>query len=114
MTRELQALGATVTNVLPLAEGQSLRFWVSDYRKNEVLQQLRDAGYTPTFIKMEPQVDTASYSIGLVNVFEVRLPAERHLIPDDRIPKGEVINRDHDVIKREAQKMIEHIYGKQR
>jgi hypothetical protein len=33
LARELQTLGATVTNVLPLADGQNLRFWCSDYKK---------------------------------------------------------------------------------
>jgi hypothetical protein len=81
LTRELQALGATVTNVLPLAEDKHLRFWVSDYKKNELLQQLADAGYETIFTGMTPQVDVASYSMGLVNNFEVRLPRETQAVP---------------------------------
>jgi hypothetical protein len=65
LTRELQALGATVTNVLPLEDGKNLRFWIDDYRKKEVLQQLKDAGYDePIFLGMSPQICTATYSMG--------------------------------------------------
>src|SRR5262249_46749046 len=37
VARELRQLGATVTNALPLPDGQNLRFWCSDYKKREVL-----------------------------------------------------------------------------
>jgi len=69
LTRELQALGATVTSVLPLADGHNLRFWVSDYKKREILAALADAGYEPIFIGMGLQMDTAAYAMGLVNNF---------------------------------------------
>src|SRR5262249_54153085 len=85
LTRELQALGATVTNVLPLADGQPLRFWVSDYKKREILTALADAGYEPIFIGTGFQVCTATYSMGLVNNFELSIPADRQPIVDDRI-----------------------------
>jgi hypothetical protein len=112
LTRELQAFGATVTNVLPLADAQpSLRFWVTDYRKNELLQQLKDAGYEPTFVKMEPQMDIGTYSMGLVNVFELAVPADRQEIPqNDRIVKDEIGKRKDS----EIMKTYQSVYGKQR
>jgi hypothetical protein len=94
LTRELQALGATVTNVPPLEEGKHLRFWCSDYKKNELLQQLKDAGYEVVFLGMAPQIDVKTYSMGLVNNFEVILPAETQSIArDDRI-HGEIAKRE--------------------
>jgi hypothetical protein len=93
LTRELQAFGATVTNVLPLAEDKNLRFWVSDYKKNELLQQLADAGYEPVFLGMQPQVDVKTYSMGLVNNFEIYLPREAQAVPTAerrRIPDAEL------------------------
>jgi len=82
LTRELSALVATVTSVLPLGSDQNLRFWVSDYGKKEVLQALKDAGYTPEFLGMRPQVDIKSYSMGLVNCFEILIPQERQAVPE--------------------------------
>jgi len=111
LCRELQAFGATVTNVMPLAAGQHLRFWVSDYRKNVVLQQLKDAGYDePVFLGMSPQMDIASYSMGLVNNFELPIAAEREPIPDDR-HGGEITGRTKRSPETEA--MLRAIYGKQ-
>ena len=113
VTRELQRLGATVTNVLPLAEGRPLRFWVSDYRKKEVLQQLTDAGYQPTFLGMMFQVDPKEYAMGLVNSYELAIPADRQVIADDRLPKGEIVDRAEEArIKREVELMREAIYGR--
>jgi len=114
LTRELQAFGATVTNVLPLADGQHLRFWVSDYKKNELLQQLKDAGYDePVFLGMSPQMCTATYSMGLVNNFELPIAADRQEIPqqDRVIPKDDVGKRVRDI---EVAKTLEAIYGKRR
>jgi hypothetical protein len=114
LTRELQAFGATVTNVLPLADGQNLRFWIDDYRKKEVLQQLKDGGYDePIFLGMSPQICTQSYSMGLVNNFELPIAAERQEVPqgDRVIPKDEIGKRSRDY---EIQKVYESIYGKQR
>jgi hypothetical protein len=93
LTRELQSLGATVTSVLPLAGDKHLRFWVSDYKKNELLQQLADAGYEPIFTGMTPQVDVQTYSMGLVNCFELHLPREAQAVPTAerrRIPDAEL------------------------
>jgi hypothetical protein len=92
LTRELQGLGATVTNVLPLADESNLRFWVSDYKKGQVLTALADAGYgEPVFLGMSPQVDVATYSMGLVNNFELVLPAERQPVAHDpQIITGEL------------------------
>jgi hypothetical protein len=114
LTRELQSLGATVTNVLPLADGQNLRFWIDDYRKKEVLQQLKDAGYDePIFLGMSPQICTQSYSMRLVNNFELPIAAERQEIPqqDRVIPKDEIGKRSRES---EIQKTYDAIYGKQR
>jgi hypothetical protein len=93
LTRELQSLGATVTSVLPLAGDKHLRFWVSDYKKNELLQQLADAGYEPIFTGMTPQVDVQTYSMGFVNCFELHLPREAQAVPTAerrRIPDAEL------------------------
>ena|SRR5262245_46912016 len=87
LARELSQLGATVTNVLPLADGQQLRFWVSDYKKREVLTALADAGYEANFLGMIMQPDVVSYSMGLVNNFEVPIARERQIIVDDRAVK---------------------------
>src|SRR5262245_40964575 len=89
LTRELQALGAMVTNVLPLADGQNPRFWVSDYRKNELLQQLKDGGYEPVFVGTEFQACIATYDLRMVNKFEIPLPSERQPMHDDKIIRGE-------------------------
>ena len=102
LCRELQAFGATVTNVMPLADGQQLRFWVSDYRKNEVLQQLADAGYEPIFLKMELQPDIRSYSMGLVNSFELPIAAEQQPIIDDRKIYGEIAKPEKTDYERES------------
>src|SRR5262249_16745128 len=110
LTRELQALGATVTSVLPLAAERQLRFWCSDYKKNELLQQLKDANYEVVFLGMSPQVDIATYSMGLVNNFELPLAAETRPIVDDR-PHGEIGKREKS---RETELMIEAIYGKRK
>src|SRR5262249_5331978 len=93
LTRELQAFGATVTSVLPLEAGKHLRFWVSDYKKNELLQQLKDASYEVVFLGMSPQMDIATYSVGLVNNFELPLAAETQPIVDDR-HSGEIGTRE--------------------
>ena len=110
ITRELQRLGATVTNVLPLAEGRPLRFWVSDYQKKELLQQLAGAGYTPTFLGMTFQVDPKAYAMGLVNSYELALPADRQPVMDDRIPKSELASRNEKM--REAEALLRDYYGK--
>src|SRR5262249_40615130 len=94
VTRELQRLGATVTNVLPLAEGRPLKFWVSDYNKREVLQALIEAGYQAVFLGTGFQVCAKTYSMGLVNNFEVPIPADRQVIVNDRaISKDPVVDR---------------------
>jgi hypothetical protein len=113
LTRELQALGATVTNVLPLEEGKNLRFWVDDYKKKELLQELKDAGHEFVFLGMSPQVCVKTYSMALVNNFEVILPADRQLVQDDRgiIPRDVVDRREKNL---EVEKMFEAIYGKQK
>jgi hypothetical protein len=111
LMRELQACGACVTNAMPLPDGQNLRFWVDDYKKNELLQQLKDGGYQFVFRGMAPQFCTSSQSLGLVNQFEVVLPAERQEIaPGNRIPKDEIGRRR----EAEIQKTYEMVYGKRR
>src|SRR5262245_561092 len=115
VTRELQRLGATVTNMMPLAAGRNLRFWVDDYKKREVLQALTDAGYAPTFIGLAPQVCAKTYSMGMVNQFELAIPADRQVIEDDRLPKGEIVDRAEEArIKRQVELMNEAIYGKRK
>jgi hypothetical protein len=111
LARELQSFGATVTNVMPLEEGKNLRFWCSDYEKKELLQQLKDAGHEVVFLGMQPQVDVKTYSMGLVNCFEMLLPADRQPVQDDRgiIPRDIADRREKD---REVEKMFEAIYGK--
>src|SRR5262249_13458177 len=112
VARELQALGATVTNVLPLADGQPLRFWVSDYKKREILTALADAGYEAIFIGTGFQVCTATYSMGLVNNFEIPIAADRQPVPDDRTIYGEVVDRQKEAAQKAAVKaMTEAIYG---
>jgi hypothetical protein len=88
LARELGALGANVTNVLPLADDQKLRFWCSDYKKGKILTALADAGYEPVFTGMSPQICRDTYSMGLVNNFELDLPRERTPVADDRQPIG--------------------------
>jgi hypothetical protein len=95
LARSLAQRGATVTNVLPLADDQNLRFWVSDYKKGEVLTALADAGYEPIFTGMNPQFCTASYSMGLVNNFELALERERQPVANDRIT-GEIFNPEEN------------------
>jgi hypothetical protein len=113
LTRELQSLGATVTNAMPLPDGQHLRFWCCDYAKNELLQQLKDAGYEPTFIKMEMQMDIRSYSMGLVNVFELPIAGERQeILQADRVIPRDEIGRGKT--NPEVEAMIRHIYGRQK
>src|SRR5262249_48266367 len=105
VTRMLQNLGATVTNVLPLAEGRPLRFWCSDYEKRQVLQALTDAGYEPVFLGLAPQVCAKTYSMGLVNNFEIPIPADRQVIVNDRaISKDPVIDRAEEArIRRQVE-----------
>ena len=90
LARELSQLGATVTNVLPLANDKNLRFWVSDYEKKEVLTALADAGYEPIFIGTGFQMCIKTYSMGLVNNFELALPADQPMPQQTRvIPKDD-------------------------
>jgi hypothetical protein len=77
--------GANVTNVLPLDDAARFRFWVFDYKKGKVLTALADAGYEPIFTGMSPQICVDTYSMGLVNNFELALERERTPIQDDRI-----------------------------
>jgi hypothetical protein len=112
LARELQALGATVTNVMPLADDKNLRFWCSDYKKNELLQQLKDAGHEFIFLGLSPQVCVESYSMGLVNNFEIVLPADRQPVQDDRIIPRDVVDRREK--NHEVEKMFEAIYGKRK
>ena len=102
LCRELQAFGANVTSVLPLADGQHLRFWVDDYKKKEVLQQLGDAGYEPIFLKMELQPDIRSYSIGLVSAFELPIAADREPVIDDRKVYGEIAKPEKPDYERQS------------
>ena len=97
---------------MPLAEGQNLRFWVSDYEKRDVLQALADAGYgEPIFRGMSPQVDVKSYSMGLVNNFELALPAERQPVQDDRTIRGDVVDREKQAAEKAAvEAMYKAIY----
>src|SRR5262249_26930590 len=111
LTRELQALGATVTNPLPLAVGDSLRFWVRDDKKNELLQQLSEAGYEAVFVGMSPKVDIRTYSMGLVNNFEVILPAETQPVADNRI-HGEIAKREER--SHEVAAIVNEYYGTKR
>ena len=111
LARELGQLGATVTNVLPLAAGQNLRFWVSDYEKREVLTALADAGYVPIFIGMSPQMCIKTYSMGLVNNFELALPADQPMLQQNRtIPKDEVGSRERQH-SHETEAIVAEWYG---
>jgi hypothetical protein len=98
LTRELGQLGANVTNVLPLADDQNLKFWCSDYKKGQILTALSDWGFEVTFKGMSPQVCRDTYSMGLVNNFEIALEREQTPIVDDRtIPRGELAQpKKHD------------------
>ena len=108
LARELLAFGGTVTNVLPLADGQNLRFWVSDYRKNELLQQMKDAGYAPIFIGTGFQMCIKTYSMGLVNNFELSLPADQPVPQQNRvIPKDDSKRERHH----EAEAFLKEYYG---
>jgi hypothetical protein len=107
LARELSALGAVVTNVMPLDETHNLRFWCSEYRKREVLQQLHDAGYEPMFKGLIPQVCRDTDSIGMVNSFELALESDRRqLVPDDR-PKSE--RSEPKKLVTEADRMMKHL-----
>jgi hypothetical protein len=112
LARELQSFGATVTSVLPLEEGKHLRFWCSDYEKKELLQQLTDAGHQFVFLGMSPQVDVKTYSMGLVNNFEILLPADRQPVHDDRMIPRDIADRREK--QHEVEKMFEAIYGKKK
>jgi hypothetical protein len=112
LARELQSFGATVTNVMPLDDSQNLRFWCSDYEKKELLQQLKDAGHEVVFLGMSPQVCVKTYSMGLVNNFEIVLPVDRQPVQDDRIIPRDVVERREK--QHEVEKMFEAIYGKKK
>src|SRR5262245_38824456 len=112
LARELSQLGATVISLLPLAANEHLRFWVSDYKKNGLLQQLKDAGYgEPIFLGMSPQLCVESYSMGLVNNFELPIAAERQPIPqqDRTIPRDEIGPREKP--SQETQAFLREWYG---
>ena len=84
------------------------------YKRNEVLQQLKDAGYEPVFLGLAPQVCARTYSMGMVNQFELAIPAERQVVVDDRqMPKGQVVDLAEEArIKREIELMRQAIYGR--
>src|SRR5262249_45762054 len=110
---EIRRLGGTVTNVLPLAAGHNLKFWVSEYEKRRGLQALTDAGYEPRVVGMQPQVCIKTYSMGMVCAYEIPIPADRQVIADDRLPKGEIVDRAEEAkIKREIELMRIAIYGR--
>jgi hypothetical protein len=77
-----------VTNVMPLAEDQNLKFWCSDYKKGRILTALSDWGFEVTFKGMSPQICRDTYSMGLVNNFEIALEREQKPIIDDRTIHG--------------------------
>jgi hypothetical protein len=52
--------------------------------QKEVLTALADAGYEPIFTGTGLQVCTKTYSMGLVNNFELALPPDQKLVVDDR------------------------------
>jgi hypothetical protein len=57
---------------------------------------MKDAGYEPVFLGMLPQLCIESYSMGLVNNFELALPAERQAIPQETrvIPRDELAKKE--------------------
>jgi hypothetical protein len=52
--------------------------------QKEVLTALADAGYEPIFTGTGLQVCTKTYSMGLVNNFELALPPDQKPVVDDR------------------------------
>ena len=95
LTRELHKLGANVTTLLPLADDKNLRFWCPDYDKGKILTALADWGYEPVFLGTGFETCIKTYSMGLVNKFELPVPHKRQQVIDDRtIHGGELAKRD--------------------
>ena len=102
LARELGQLGATVTSVLPLADGQSLRFWVCDHDKRRVITALTDAGYEFIFLGMIMQPCVVTYNIELVNSFEVPIAREQRPPIQDRTIYGEVSQPKRTDVERQS------------
>jgi hypothetical protein len=92
LTRELQALGATVTSVLPLRDDARLRFSVLDAARPKVLQELADGGWQVVFAGTNPSFFHPDGTMRLASIFEINIPHERQSIIDDRktIPRNEI------------------------
>jgi hypothetical protein len=97
-----------VTNVMPLAEDQNLKFWCSDYKKGRILTALSDWGFEVTFKGMSPQVCRDTYSMGLVNNFEIALEREQKPIIDDRTIHGGELAQ-HKKPDREHTEMLKYL-----
>jgi hypothetical protein len=88
LAREIQRMGAWVTNVMPLDDSARLRFQVLDVDRPRIIQTLTDWEWSPAFCGTLPRI----YSDGwkLASMFEIDLPRERMPIHDDRKIQGEI------------------------
>jgi hypothetical protein len=101
LTRELHALGATVTSVPPLRDDARLRFWVTDAVRPKVLMELAEGNWPVIFCGCASQFTIRDYDVKLVSIFEIDLPAERQPVVDDRI-RGEIARPEKTSVELEG------------
>jgi hypothetical protein len=101
--------GAWVTSPLPLDADAKLRLQIKDIDRNRIIQLLKDWGWDPVCVSVLPRI----CSTGLIGacLYEIDLPRERQLIPQDVIPKDEIGKRSRDS---EIQKVYQMVYGKRK
>jgi hypothetical protein len=85
LARELQEMGAVVTSPLPLADGANLRFRILASSADEILEELRTGDWIFHFVTSGPSFELNG-STPLSHTYEVCVPGERTVIPEDRIP----------------------------
>jgi hypothetical protein len=82
LAREIQRMGAFVVNPMPLPDDQKLRLQVLDANRQQVLEQLSQWNWSPTFYGTLPRICSDGWK--LASLYEIDLPRERQPVLDDR------------------------------
>src|SRR5262245_56427509 len=88
LCRELQRLGAFVVNPMPLRSDDKLRFQVLTPAVESVLAKLSEWNWSPVLqshgLRFTPQGAKPCIT------YEIRIPADRPVVVDDRTIKGDI------------------------
>src|SRR5262245_53827476 len=93
LAREL-GNGVWVTSPLPLDEHAHFRVQIKDTVRNEVVQMLKDWGWNPVCISVQPRVHGGIFDVAAC-IWEIDIPKPRQDVVDDR-PRiqGEIATRE--------------------